>query len=148
MITRIDYFTAPDGTRRDVKYAADMTPMIEENAEVTVSKANLLMARYVQSTGDTRARKVNSGWRPPSVNASTPNASATSRHMTAEAIDIEDSDAKLDAWLMSAVGEAVLIELGLWHEHPLNSDGTPATPGWAHCQSVPTRSGARHFHAR
>ena len=142
MITRNDYFTATDGTRRDIHYSGDMNPMIEDNAEVTVGKANLLLARFRESTGDTAQRKVNSGWRPPMVNASTKGASPTSRHMTGEAIDIGDEDGKLDEWLMTEVGTAALIELGLWHEHPRD------TPGWAHWQTVPPKSGNRHFYAK
>lgn len=143
MISRDDYFKDPKtGERRDKRYVADMTPMIEENAEVTVAKANLLLTRYRESTGDDQPRKVNSGWRPPAVNAGTQGASPTSRHMTGEAIDIGDGDAALDAWLMTEVGTAVLVDLGLWHEHPRD------TIGWAHCQTVPPRSGNRHFFAK
>jgi hypothetical protein len=60
--------------------------------------------------------------------------------MTAEAIDLEDHDAVLDDWLMSMAGESVMIALGLWHEHPA------ATKGWAHLQTVPPKSGNRHFY--
>ena len=148
MITRLDYFTAQDGTRRDIHYSNDMTPAIEASAKVTVSKSNLLLAWFRESTGDTAQRKVNSGWRPPSVNASTKGASPTSKHMNGEAIDIGDADGKLDEWLLTEVGTAALIELGLWHEHPLTSKGEPSTPKWAHWQTVPPKSGSRHFYAK
>lgn len=142
MITREDYFTALDGTRRDVEYVDDLNPLIEQNAEVTVERTNLLLSRYVESTADDQLRRVNSGWRPPEVNAGTAGASPTSRHMTGEAIDLGDADGELDDWLMTEVGTNALIDIGLWHEHPRD------TPGWAHVQTVPPRSGHRHFFAK
>lgn len=137
---------------RDKQYAADMTPEIEANGADTVAKLNLFMARYVQDTGDTRRRKVNSGWRPPAVNKATKNAAPTSKHMRALAGDLEDFDdgvfGSLDDWCFTPQGEAALVEIGLWHEHPLYSDDSPATPGWCHLQTVAPGSGKRHFHAK
>lgn len=150
MITESDYFRdGKSGGDRRVMFERDLTPMIEENAEVIIAKANLLLTKYQAATGDDRRRKINSGWRPPAINGSTPNASSTSRHMTAEAIDIFDyEDEALDNWLMSDAGEAVLVELGLWHEHPDYLNGENATNGWCHVQTVPTRSNNRHFKAK
>jgi hypothetical protein len=89
--------------------------------------------------GDFAGSQLNSGWRPPSINACTAGASATSLHMTGEACDLHDPTGELDAWLMTPEGQFTLVELGLWLEHP------EATPGWAHVQTRPPRSGARTF---
>ena len=119
---------------RDVTYPLALTPEIRRNAITTVALANALLAVFGQG------RKVNSGWRPPQVNAATPNAAAMSKHMTGQAIDLADPEGDLDDWLMTGNGQAQLVTLGLWHEHPA------ATKGWAHLQTVPPRSGNRTFY--
>src|SRR5690349_10215477 len=105
MITRDDYFK-----RRDVEYAADMTPEIETNSVVTIAKANELLERAGMRRG------CNSGWRPPAVNASIRGAAKKSKHMLGLAIDITDDDDSLDAWCV--INQDVLEELGLWLESP------------------------------
>lgn len=129
MITLTDYWMG-----RDLEFPLAMSPQIEKNAELTVQLANALLVRFGEG------RKVNSGWRPPAVNAGTQGAAPNSKHMTAQAIDLSDPDGDLDDWLMSPIGQAVMTELGLWHEHPA------ATKGWAHLQTVPPRSGRRTFY--
>jgi len=131
VITLPDYWHGNDD-----KYPLAMTPQIERNAELTVQLANALLAEFGQR------RHVNSGWRPPVVNQATPGASPTSKHMTAQAIDLADPEGDLDDWLMSDKGQAVLTRLGLWHEHP------SFTVGWAHVQTVPPKSGKRTFFPR
>lgn len=129
MITLEDYWMG-----REREFPTAMTPQIEKNAIYTVQLANALLARFGEG------RNVNSGWRPPSVNAGVPNAAPNSKHMTGQAIDLADPEGDLDDWLMSAEGQATLTELGLWHEHPA------ATKGWAHVQTIPPRSGRRTFY--
>ena len=129
MISLHDYWMG-----RDEEYPLAMTPQIEKNASLTVQLANALLAKFGQG------RKVNSGWRPPQVNGKTPNAAPNSKHMTGQAIDLADPEGDLDDWLMSPDGQAALIEIGLWHEHPA------ATKSWAHVQTVPPRSGRRTFY--
>lgn len=81
---------------------------------------------------------VNSGWRSAAYNATIPNASAHSKHITGQAIDLSDPDGELDDLLLNHPN---LLELaGLWQEHPL------ATKGWTHIQSVPPKSGNRTFY--
>ena len=140
MITVADYFMG----RRE-KYPLALTPDIEREAYRTVDLANKLLAQ-AQTYGVTvdshpvNKSPVSSGWRPPEVNAATPNAATKSKHMTGQAIDIYDPDGDLDTWLMTGDGQAALTALGLWHEHP------SATKGWAHVQTVPPRSGNRTFY--
>ena len=137
MITRDDFFMG-----RDKAYKSELTPEIEANSKITIERANLLLARFRQATGDTYARKVNSGWRPAAVNAATPGAARKSKHMMGQAIDIDDDNGALDDWLMEPEGEQALREIGLWHEHPRD------TIGWAHVQIVAPGSGNFHFYAK
>lgn len=127
MITREDFFKG-----RDTQYPADYTQAISDNADLTIALANQLLYAFGESRG------VNSGWRPPSVNAGTPGAAPFSRHMTGEAIDIYDPEGDLDEWCLA--NQAQLVTLGLWQEHPAS------TKGWCHVQTVAPKSGNRVFY--
>jgi len=116
---------------RDRRFPDELTDEKRSNAEEMVDKANELLTRF----GETR--KVNSGWRPASINNATVGAAKKSKHMTCEAIDLEDKDGSLDAWCLENLD--VLQEIGLWLESP------DATPNWCHIQIVPPRSGNRVF---
>jgi uncharacterized protein YcbK (DUF882 family) len=126
MITLNDYFMG-----RDAHYAHELDHVLRRNANLTVARANALLAH----AGITAA--VNSGWRPRAVNASIPNASPNSKHLTCQAIDLADDGNHLDAWCLRNL--RVLARIGLWLEHP------SATPGWCHVQVVAPRSGRRVF---
>lgn len=142
MITLEQYF----GGRRET-HPTECSPGIEANAARSVPLFNALIAAGeadgvvfpVQPAGDFAGSQLASGWRPPSINGKTPGASATSRHMTGEAADLYDPTGAVDAWLMSPRGQTALVRIGLWMEHP------DSTPGWAHVQTVPPRSGNRVF---
>jgi hypothetical protein len=129
MIILSDYWMG-----RDIAYPLALTPDIKRNAITTVALANELLAIFGQG------RRVNSGWRPPAVNAATANAAPMSKHMTGQAIDLADPEGDLDDWLMGDIGQAAMTRLGLWHEHPAS------TKSWAHLQTVPPRSGRRTFY--
>lgn len=126
MILLSDYWMG-----RDAEYLSDMTAEILENATETVAKANQLLKAFGED------RKVTSGWRPPSVNAATPNAAAKSKHMTGQAIDLADPDGDLDDWCFDHL--ETLAEIGLWLESPAS------TKGWCHVQILPPKSGKRVF---
>src|SRR5690242_17400126 len=115
---------------RDKKYAAELTDEMRLDAQKTVDLANALLQEFGHDRG------VNSGWRPPSVNAAV-GGSKRSNHMTCKAIDLSDDDGELDAWCMANLD--VLARLGLWLEHP------DSTPRWCHVQTVPPKSGNRIF---
>jgi hypothetical protein len=137
MITLADYWQG-----RDALYPLAMSPQIERNALLTVELANKLLERakaagVVLSTNPKTGTAISSGWRPPVVNAATPKASPTSRHMTGQAVDLYDPAGLLDAWAYSQ--PQVLKDLGVWLEH------FSATPGWLHAQTVPPGSGNRYF---
>jgi hypothetical protein len=127
---------------RDKTHTLAMTPLIEKNALLTVELANklLVLARSagVNTQVHPNGTNVSSGWRPPAVNANTPNAAPNSKHMTGQAIDLYDPDGDLDEWALA--NQQVLKDLGLWLEHP------SATKGWCHVQTMPPRSGNRVFY--
>lgn len=118
---------------RDATHAEELTDAINRNAQVTVDKANRLLERAGRSDVD----KVSSGWRPASVNDATANAARSSRHLTAEAVDLPDADRTLAEWCVDNLD--VLGEIGLWMEDPR------WTPTWVHVQTVPPGSGKLVF---
>jgi hypothetical protein len=125
-ITLADYFMG-----RDWSHANELNRELRANAGLTVARANALL----ECAGF--AGTVSSGWRPHAINTAIPTASARSKHLTCQAIDLGDGDDALDSWCVHNL--RVLKELGLWLEHP------DATPGWCHVQIVPPRSGRRVF---
>jgi hypothetical protein len=126
MITLAQYFMG-----REHSHANELSETLRSNAEQTLARVNALVARAGVACA------VSSGWRPRAVNATIPNASPRSRHISCEAVDLADPDDSLDAWCMANL--SVLEVLGLWLEHPA------ATPGWCHLQTVPPASGRRVF---
>jgi hypothetical protein len=135
MITLKEFFMG-----RDVTFASVLTPEITKNAEDLLTRVNFLLALFYTTNPKAHSRRVNSGWRPPALNAKTPGAAPMSNHMTGKAIDVGDDDGSLDEWLMTLPGQKALVDARLWIEHP------SATPRWSHFQSVPPRSGRRVFH--
>ena len=111
---------------RDAKYPCD--PQIRLNATQLLTRVDALLLAYTAAT-DNVVTIVNSGWRPPALNACVANASPTSLHMTGEAIDLHDEDGALDEWLTTPQGQYTMMECELWHESPTD------TPRWAHLQS-------------
>lgn len=127
---------------RDKAFPLALDTATRSNAVRTVDLANKLLQLAsdagVPLPANAAGTLVNSGWRPPAVNAATPGASRTSLHMTGQAIDLYDPTGEIDAWLMA--DRKPLEQLGLWLEHP------DATPRWCHVQTRPPRSGNRVFH--
>ena len=117
---------------RNVSHAHELTVAMLENAGVVLDRYNRLAAMYEADTGKPAPRKVNSGWRPQSINDATPGAAKGSKHLTCEAIDVEDQG-PFDQWCME--NPERLAEVGLWQEHPGWTDG------WCHLQIVPPKSG-------
>ena len=123
---------------REEAYRDELTDEIRRNAEDTVARANELLTR----AGFEDVCSVNSGWRPRQVNAATPNASATSHHLTGRAVDLPDPDRTLAAWCVANLD--ALAEMGLWIEDPrwtYDEEGEH----WVHVQTVPPGSGNRVF---
>lgn len=116
---------------RDETYASELSIEILANATELLRRVNDLMDLFGQE------RAVRSGWRPAEVNASTPNAAPFSKHMTGQAVDLDDPEGDLDQWCLDNANQ--LARLGLWQEFP------GATKGWTHLQCVPPKSGKRVF---
>ena len=128
MITIEEYF---DG--RDKEHADELTEEIISNAEDTVDKVNWLL----DESGFEHIDRLNSGWRPQSINQATRNAAPGSKHLTAQAADIRDADRHLAHWCVLNLD--VLAEIGLWMEDPR------WTPSWVHVQTIPPKSRKRVY---
>lgn len=133
-IRLIDYWQG-----RNVTHAAELTPLIEQNARDTVLLINQFLDIFYRAFPKAARRTVNSGWRPPSINSGVRNASRTSLHMIGKAIDLSDDDEDLDNWCRSPNGLAALERVGLWLEDP------GYTPRWCHLQTQPPGSKRRIF---
>ncbi len=135
---------------RDVTHGRDIKPEIIQNAQYTVDKVNELLAVFKADTGII-INQVASGWRPPSINGTTPNAAKGSKHLVGLAVDLRDTPARdLARWCLAHTGPYcyahglpdVLEQLGLWMEDPQWTwdQKKPGMP-WVHLQSVPPGSG-------
>jgi hypothetical protein len=131
---------------RDLEYAHELTGGIRAAAEELVGKVNLLL-NFAEADGVTpgfdqvTGTHVASGWRPAAVNERTSNAAAASRHLTGQAVDLQDTpDRALAAWCLANLPD--LKNCGLWMERPMWTGGRDP---WVHLQSVPPRSGRRVF---
>lgn len=124
---------------RDVEFATELSPLVRANATETVRRANKFLLLYHTATGSDASDTVNSGWRPPSVNAATAHAAKNSPHLTAEAVDLSDDGEVIDRWLSSEAGCQALISCDMYAE------AASATPRWAHLQTRKTASGNRIF---
>lgn len=138
MITIADYWMG-----RDQTHGLYLGTDIRANAARTVVVVNTLL-ELAQASGvrlemsPRTGTRVASGWRPPDINAATPNAAPRSKHLTGHAVDIYDPDGDLDEWAMLNA-DGALAKAGLWLEHP------SATKGWCHLQTLPPGSGRRVF---
>ena len=145
MILLDHYWTGPEG-RRDLLYPTALSPAIENNAVLTVNLGNAFCERamamgckFQYTISPRTGTPLASGWRPPVVNASTPNAAPNSKHMTGQAEDIFDPRQLLGTWAMTKDGQDALKEIGLWMEDIIR------TPTWLHVQTVQPGSGRRVF---
>ena len=116
---------------RDVQYASDYTQDISDNLDKLLIPINKI--RDLWNTPMT----VNSGWRPPSVNASTPGAALSSKHMLGLAVDISDTDGSLWTWVLQNL--QLMSDLGIFIED------RRWTKSWVHFQLGQPKSGHRIF---
>ena len=75
----------------------ELTDEIRANAEILCGRVNQLLAAFDKDRG------LRSGWRPAAVNHAAGGA-MRSRHMTGQAIDVEDDDGRLDAFCKQNIG--------------------------------------------
>ena len=116
---------------RDVQYPNDYTQEISDNLD------KLLISMNQVRTAWATPMIVNSGWRPPSINAATPGAAKASKHMIGLAVDIADPDGKLWTWVLQNLD--LMQQLGLYFEDKR------WTPNWVHFQLGAPGSGKRIF---
>lgn len=119
-----------------IRYPRDLTVDIENNAIILLEKVNLLIEEIPSWVWEFHG--INSGWRPRTYNDRIPNAAKNSKHITGQAIDLDDDDGSLDEYLFEL--ETLLEFADLYLEHP------SATKGWCHLQTVPPKSRNRVFY--
>lgn len=141
MMTVDDYFTGPDGVRRDQVYSSELTHEILSNAQITVDRWNLLLSHFYQENASAKKRWVHSGWRPKAVNDVTAGAAPNSSHLTGEALDGSDEDRMLARWILENEEQAKKLgspshaaQIGLWFED------FRTTIDWVHGQCIPPHS--------
>ena len=114
----------------------DLTPEMKADSQDLLEKVNLLLMDFYKDYPDAAIRKVNSGYRRAEDNASA-GGSKKSKHMLCQAIDLSDSDEKLDRWLTLLPEK--LIKYDLYREHPDH------TKNWCHLSNIPPKSKKRTF---
>lgn len=116
---------------RDRQYPSDYTQEISDNLDNFLILMNQVRSAYG------KPMTVNSGWRPPSINAGTPGAATHSKHMLGLAADISDPDGKVWEW--------VLENLQLMKDLDIFMEDKRWTPGWTHFGKGKPASGKRIF---
>lgn len=116
---------------RDKQYALEYTQQISDNLDQLLMAINKIRDAYG------KPMIVNSGWRPPEINAATPGAATHSKHIEGLAVDIADPDGKLMEW--------VLANLDIEQELNLFNEDFRWTPNWVHFQLGAPKSGKRIF---
>lgn len=112
-----DFVTKVD---RRKQYASQFTPELLANAQKLLIQVNALLNDL-----GIKSAAVSSGWRPPTLNAATPNAAKNSYHQICLAVDILDN-AKQDLAHLVASRPDLLKKYNLWLESP------GSTKNWAH----------------
>lgn len=144
------YWNGPDIKDRRIEYAAEFkaNPALQANGDDTDRRIRACYAYYCSRHGGDPAEMIySSGWRPSTVNKSTPGAAPMSRHMSADAGDVECDKAGHFAWWCYR-NQWKLEQLGLWMEHPIATVERAREQGktpWCHLQRTPSRSGERCF---
>ena len=118
MINLNDYLTS-SGSYPDRAKSPELTPELVSNANMLLPKVNALLDEL-----GIKNVKISSGFRTSEANAATPNSAKKSNHCICLAIDILDSDGKLDE--LVGKHDDLLKKYGLWQESPEH------TKGWIH----------------
>lgn len=126
MLGLFDYWKGRDRTN-----ASELTKEVLNNASDLIVRVNAVLSLFGYKRG------VNSGWRPLSVQMEVNPRAPNSKHITGNAIDLEDKDGKLKEWCV--FHQDILEKYGLYMEHP------ESTPTWVHLQNIPPKSGKRIF---
>lgn len=116
---------------RDKQYPNDYTQQVSDNLDMILPLLNQIRIAWG------KPMKVNSGWRPTSVNSKVPGAAPTSKHTQGLAADISDVDGSLWAWVLQNLD--LMQKLGIYMED------RRWTPTWVHFGFGPPASGKRIF---
>lgn len=139
---------------RDQSHASELTAEIRMHAQELLGRVNTLLG-MAEADGvalgidQVTHTPVASGWRPTGVNARTANSATGSRHITGQAVDLQDTeDRALARWCLANLD--ALEELELWMERPQWTagglhNGEFRPDPWVHLQSLPPRSGTRVY---
>lgn len=126
-IISLDDLITSSGKYKDRAKSPELIQAKKNAGIELLKKVNALL----QELGITHAL-VSSGFRTSASNANTKGAAAHSHHMDCRAIDLVDSDGKLDELFSKNI--PVLIKHELYLESP------KSTNGWSHLQDVPTHN--------
>ena len=113
------------------------TASMLNDALLLASRCSQLLLSYMGATEIESEPLVNSGYRPPDVNAATLGAAKHSNHMVCRAVDLADPDGVLTKWCQENLD--LLAHFELYMEDPR------WTRGWVHLQSVAPASAHRVF---
>lgn len=116
---------------RDQQFPNDYTEEVSDNLDLLLVALNKIRDAYGIPM------VINSGWRPPSINAKTSSAAQHSKHLIGLAADVADADGKLWIW--------TLENLELMKELNIYMEDKRWTPSWTHFQLGPPASGKRIF---
>jgi hypothetical protein len=126
VLTVDDYATSSGKFKDRIDW---LSPAIERNAKELLRRVNALLVQFGES------RAISSGLRTVDANRELKNASPYSRHMTGEAVDLEDPKGSLKRWLNAP----------LLAKFDLYAEDFAETPTWLHLQTTKTKSGKRIF---
>jgi len=129
LITLIDHLTS-SGKYPDRMNSPECTDEVKDSAKSLINQVNQLLNEL-----NVEKCKVSSGFRTQEANDTTANAAKKSRHMTGNALDIEDLDGSLKK----------LITLDLLAKYSLYCEDFEHTKTWLHLQDIPPKSGRRIF---
>jgi hypothetical protein len=126
MITLDDLLTS-SGKYKDRKESAECTEVVQTNGAALIEKVNSLLDAL-----GVKGVLVSSGFRTSASNSATAGAAKKSHHMTGNAVDLLDSDGKLDALFIK--------HLDIVKAHGLYLEDPHSTPTWTHLQDIPTKN--------
>lgn len=116
---------------RDLQFPQEYTDVISYNLDKLLEVMNKVRTVYNQPM------IVNSGWRPSSINSSTPGAAKNSAHCIGLAVDISDPNGILWKWVLENL--QLMKDLGIYLEDKR------WTASWVHFGLVKPASGHRIF---
>lgn len=137
---------------RNITYKKDLTTQLINNAKYIVDCTNKLLNMAVADGVVISNQKVNSGWRPKSINDKTPGTDPNSPHVDCNGIDLgEYADLRLRKWIDANPDK--VIEAGF-----IAIENFKFTPTWCHLQTrlplswqkgpviyIPVKDGWQHW---